>query len=86
MNGGAIRTETRNIDIAGLKVKSIKGCSVELRKTTSPPEFFMDCSKVQIALDKVGTNYLGIVGYSAAITLVGNGVTFQAPLSSLAVV
>jgi len=77
------------IEATELSVKSIAGCSLQLRKkvpadAAAPPDFFLDCSKIKITLNKYKETQVGVSDFSAEIVLAGTGFTAQAPVSAIA--
>ena len=84
-------TDTQNLTLGAsqLAIKSITGCSLQLRKTIpktsppSPPEFYLECKKVKVTLYKITLEdkYLGSK-HTASIVLDGT-MTAQALVSAI---
>ena len=84
MTGGSPVGTTIQVDPTSVSIKSLKGCSLQLRKKVTPPDFYLDCSKVKVTLNVINDDGSDpSMEWSAAVVLNGAGVTAKALVSEL---
>jgi len=79
MTGGDAIHATISVDPTTASVKSISGCSLQLRNTLTPPDFYLDCSYLKVTLHEVKDDGSDpSMDWAATVVLAGSGVTAKA--------